>query len=64
MEIYELKNKLIEVWAAARIIVQKYGKANREYCNRKWTNGNKVSRISETLKLSEFPKETRNYTIN
>ena len=25
MEIYELKNKLIAVWAAARVIVQKYG---------------------------------------
>ncbi len=25
MKIYELKNKIVEVWAAARIIVQKYG---------------------------------------
>ena len=25
MEIYELKNKILEVWAAARVIVQKYG---------------------------------------
>lgn len=25
MEIYEIKNKIVEVWAAARIIVQKYG---------------------------------------
>ena len=25
MEIYETKNKIIEVWAAARVIVQKYG---------------------------------------
>ena len=25
MEIYEIKNKIVVVWAAARIIVQKYG---------------------------------------
>ncbi len=25
MEIYEIKTKIVEVWAAARMIVQKYG---------------------------------------
>ncbi|MGC8479603.1 MAG: hypothetical protein ACP5M9_02965 [Candidatus Micrarchaeia archaeon] len=25
MEIYELKNKIVDVWAAARVTVQKYG---------------------------------------
>ncbi|MGI0141361.1 MAG: hypothetical protein ACREBF_01775 [Candidatus Micrarchaeales archaeon] len=25
MELYEIKDKIVEVWAAARVIVQKYG---------------------------------------
>ncbi|MGC8479833.1 MAG: hypothetical protein ACP5M9_04185, partial [Candidatus Micrarchaeia archaeon] len=29
MGIYELKNKIVEVWAAARIIVQKYGHTSK-----------------------------------